>query len=134
MLHCTRIFVFAFGLLPLGLQGQTVTSYVMRNIAGTFPLGDGGLATSALLERPQAVAVDANGNMYIADVGNNVIRKVTRSGLISTVPGFTGNASDLKLDAAGNLYIAIRPLVTDRDRGVLQPAADPLNYRPTQRR
>ena len=59
---------------------------------------------------------------------------VTRSGLISTVPGFTGNASDLKLDAAGNLYIAIRPLVTDRDRGVLQPAADPLNYRPTQRR
>jgi uncharacterized protein (TIGR03437 family) len=68
-------------------------------------LGDGGPATSALLETPQAVAVDAGGNLFIADSGNRVIRKVSR-GVISTLPGYTGYAYDLKLDSAGNLYIA----------------------------
>src|SRR5262249_36050717 len=57
--------------------------------------GDGGLATRAQLARPEGVAVDANGNVFIADTNNNAIRKVdvqTASGdfskaLISTVAG-----------------------------------------------
>jgi sugar lactone lactonase YvrE len=50
--------------------------------------GDGGLATSAKMSSPQAVAVDSNGNLYIADTGNYRIRKVTKStGVISTVAG-----------------------------------------------
>jgi sugar lactone lactonase YvrE len=48
--------------------------------------GDGGAATSAELCEPSGVWVDASGNLYIADTGNNVIRKVT-SGKISTVAG-----------------------------------------------
>jgi hypothetical protein len=40
--------------------------------------GDGGLATAARLIAPRAVAVDSAGNLYIADKGNNRIRKVTR--------------------------------------------------------
>ena len=48
--------------------------------------GDNGPATSALLSQPVGVAVDAAGNLYIADTGNNRIRKVS-NGVITTVAG-----------------------------------------------
>jgi sugar lactone lactonase YvrE len=85
--------------------------------------GDGGQATSAQLSYPSGVAVDGSGNLYIADQNNNVIRKVTPGGVISTVAGNQASGSgygpdgvqatssqlsypmDVKLDAAGNLYI-----------------------------
>jgi sugar lactone lactonase YvrE len=89
----------------LTAQAQSASSYVSRTVAGTFPLGDGGPATSALLELPQAVAADSNGTLYIADAGNGLIRKVSR-GTISSVVGYSGYVYDLKLDASGNLYIA----------------------------
>ncbi len=53
--------------------------------------GDGGPATSAELNDPIGVAVDGTGNLYIADQGNNRIRKVTPSGTITSVAG-TGTA------------------------------------------
>ena len=84
--------------------------------------GDGGPATKAQLNSPQAVAVDSAGNFYIADAGNNVVRKVTASGTISNFAGNgtagfggDGNAATgaqlnspqgLAIDSAGNLYIA----------------------------
>jgi trimeric autotransporter adhesin len=85
--------------------------------------GDGGAATSAKLNEPMWVALDSAGNFYIADTGNNVIRKVdVATGNISTVAGDSsvGVAGDggpataaklshptgLDIDAAGNFYIA----------------------------
>ena len=84
--------------------------------------GDGGPATSALLSSPVGVAVDAASNLYIADSGNQRIRRVSPSGIISTVAGngqggFTGDGGPATLaslwrptgvavDAAGSLYIA----------------------------
>jgi sugar lactone lactonase YvrE len=54
--------------------------------------GDGGAATSAILDQPQGVAVDANGNLFIADTNNNRIREVVAAtGIITTVAG-GGNA------------------------------------------
>jgi hypothetical protein len=49
--------------------------------------GDGALATLATLKSPKGVAIDSAGNVYIADSGNNVIRKVNAAGVISTYAG-----------------------------------------------
>jgi sugar lactone lactonase YvrE len=72
--------------------------------------GDGGPATAAMLAFPQAVAVDSSGNVFIADNGNGVIRKVDTSGVITTflVPGFESSSfvSAMTTDASGNLYFA----------------------------
>jgi trimeric autotransporter adhesin len=84
--------------------------------------GDGGKATSAQLSRIGGLAVDAAGNLYIADAGNFRIRKVTPDGMITTVAGngsdgFSGDGGKaasaqlsepvgLAVDAAGSLYIA----------------------------
>ena len=88
--------------------------------AGPGP-GDGGPATSAQLRTPIGVAVDSGGNLYIADLGNFRIRKVSPGGTISTVAGngtfgFSGDggpatsaqlsAEGIALDQTGNLYIA----------------------------
>lgn len=87
--------------------------------------GDGGPATSAALNGPRGVAVDALGNVLIADSGNHRIRKVTPDGIIRTVAGngsagFSGDGGPatsagllfpfhIALDAANNLYIADSP-------------------------
>ena len=54
-------------------------------------LGDGGAATSAQLYYPNGIALDISGNVYIVDLGNNKIRKVSSAGIITTYAG-TGTA------------------------------------------
>lgn len=84
--------------------------------------GDEGPATGASLSGPAGVAVDALGNLYIADQWNHRVRKVDEDGLISTVagngtPAYSGDGgpatgaglnspTGVALDALGNLYIA----------------------------
>ena len=87
--------------------------------------GDGGPATAAQINAPRGVAVDGDGNIYIADVNNRRVRKVTAStGVISTVAGTGTSGSDgdggaataaqlntpwdVALDSARNIYIADR--------------------------
>ena len=91
---------------------------------------DGGPATNGLIHLPSGVAVDKNGNVYIADTGDNIIRKVTTDGIINTFAGdsFPGyfdkedNASDdilpdainsefnkpadVAVDSSNNVYVA----------------------------
>ncbi|HEY4008765.1 MAG TPA: Ig-like domain repeat protein, partial [Acidobacteriaceae bacterium] len=56
--------------------------------------GDGGAATAARLSGPQGVAFDAAGNLFIADTGNDIVRKVdATNGTISTVAGEPGEAA-----------------------------------------
>jgi hypothetical protein len=55
--------------------------------------GDGGLAANAQLNAPWGVTADSFGNLYIADTGNHVIRKIDTIGMISTVAGQAGNSN-----------------------------------------
>ena len=84
--------------------GQSTYPYSIRTIAGSFPLGDGGPASAALLEFPLAAAADGSGNVFVADNQNRLLRKVDSRGNISTIAGYTGNVFDLQLDTPGNLY------------------------------
>ena len=68
--------------------------------------GDGGPAVAAQLNRPAGVAADGAGNLYIADFGNQRIRKVDSAGVISTVAAQLFYPSGVAPDGAGNLYIA----------------------------
>ena len=101
------------------------TNGVITTIAGTgIPgfAGDGGAAFSAQLDNPSGVAVDSSGNVYVADTYNNVIRKISSLGVITTIAGlgysdYSGDGGPatnatfyfpggVALDSAGNIYVA----------------------------
>jgi sugar lactone lactonase YvrE len=104
------------------------TAGIITTVAGTGTAGysgDGGPATSAQLNSPSAVAVDAAGNLYISDLGNQRIRKVSPGGTTivtvagSGVAGFSGdggpataaslnNPAGIAVDASGNIFVADR--------------------------
>src|SRR5206468_9358135 len=81
---------------------------VITTFAGTGDPGfdgDGGPATSAHLRQPGGVAVDQAGNVYIADTGNCVIRKVT-AGTITTIAGVAPSGSTANCGYAGGVVQA----------------------------
>ena len=82
---------------------------VISTIAGTGARGfsgDGGLATNATFNYPSSIAVDAGGNLYIADPSNQRVRRVTPNGIISTYAGTgqQGGSGDGGPAAAATLY------------------------------
>jgi serine/threonine protein kinase, bacterial len=91
----------------------------VTTLAGSTTAGDvDGAASSARFNSPSGVAVDANGNVYVADKLNSVIRKVTPAGMVSTVVNDSNTESinsqmpnlaypeSIALDGSGTLYIA----------------------------
>jgi uncharacterized protein (TIGR03437 family) len=98
----------------------TISTFAGNGTAGFS--GDGGAATAAQLNLPYGLAADVAGNLYIADLGNNRVRKVSLDGTITTiagtgVEGYSGDGvqataaqlyvpRNLAFDGAGNLYIA----------------------------
>lgn len=67
--------------------------------------GDGGPAAQARLHHPKAVAVDSHGNLFIADTGNNRLRKVDAAGRISTVLAGLDSPLGVALNGSGGLYV-----------------------------
>jgi sugar lactone lactonase YvrE len=108
------------------IRKVTALNGIISTVAGSGIsgyAGDGTLATTAKLNNPSGVAVDNKGNIFVADNGNNVIRKVDAvSGIITTFAGtgtrgYSGDDSSaisatlnypyaLAADSSGNLYIA----------------------------
>jgi uncharacterized repeat protein (TIGR01451 family) len=135
---CDYYYYYARGAVAVDAGGNLIVANTFSNridkvapngqitpFAGTGTYGfagDGGPATAAQFRNPWGLALDSAGNLYIADMSNNRIRKITPGGVISTVAGtgvsgFSGDggaASSAQLsgpggvavDAAGNLYIA----------------------------
>src|SRR6266850_7566830 len=85
-----RALMCVVSLVSCASTGMAQSGVVVTTIAGngTFGYsGDNGPATSAQLFNPSGIAVDAAGNIYVADQQNNRIRKVTPAGIISTFAG-----------------------------------------------
>ena len=107
------------------LNGTNLPSGMITTVAGTFPggfSGDGGPGTNAQFAGPWGMALDAAGNLFIADEDNGRVRKLSATGIITTVAGggdgsgygdrgLATNAplshpTSVALDAIGNLLIA----------------------------
>jgi sugar lactone lactonase YvrE len=88
--------------------------------AGLLGSADG-VGTAARFRNPQGLAIDGDGNLYVADTGNQTIRKITPAGVVSTLAGLagsfgyvdgTGSAArftaprGIAADTAGNVYVA----------------------------
>lgn len=108
------------GMDDSGSTGDTIDTLAGNGQAGFS--GDGGQAAKASIYHPAGVAIDARGNIYIADQHNNRIRRVTPIGIITTIAG-NGNVGyngdnipavdaslsypyGVSVDTLGNIYIA----------------------------
>ena len=131
------------GYTVLGIfQSASAAQNTISTVVGTgHYAGDGGPATSAILEHPTYVAVDNSGNVYVVDKWNDVVRKIETSGTITTVAGngtdgYSGDGGQataaqlnyptaVAVDGSGNLYIAdagnARIREVDASTGIVTP-------------
>jgi sugar lactone lactonase YvrE len=87
--------------------------------SGTIGSNDG-TGTAALFFSPQGIAIDAGGNLYVADTGNETIRKISPNGVVTTLAGSPGTQgstdgvgaaarflepTDVAVDLSGNVYV-----------------------------
>jgi len=119
-----NIFVADFG---NNVIREITTAGVVKTVAGNGIAGyvDGAALTVAEFRSPIAVALDQNGNIFVADRDNNMIRKITSAGVVSTIagtktPGYVNGTvntttgtyasfrdpSGLVVDTQGNIYVA----------------------------
>lgn len=120
-----------------GIRKVNTAGIISTVAGGTFGFsGDGGPGSKASLSGPRGIALDAAGNLYIADYGNHRIRKVDLAGNISTVAGGGSGVAEggpptsatmlpagITFDSAGNYYIA--DLANNRIRKVIVGATVP---------
>jgi len=117
------------GNVSVTVNNQTVKgpvfTYQLSNVISTFaggnPAGENidGMGTAASFDEPNGLAIDATGNLYVADQGSSIIRKITPAGLVSTLAGNSGNRGSangqgslatfnqpkgIRVDALGNIY------------------------------
>ena len=102
---------------------KVTPSGVVTTIAGNASVAGSsdGIGTAATFNGPTGIAVDATGNIYVADTNNQTVRKITAGGSVSTLAGAAGaygyvegmgatarfgNLAGLTVDGAGNLYVA----------------------------
>lgn len=112
------LLVVAAWSMPVSLSAQTINAFAGNHTSGYS--GDGSSALSAQCFAPAGIACDNSGNVYFCEIGNSVVRKVSASGIISTVAGtgvqgFSGNGgpataakinqpTGVAVDDTGNIY------------------------------
>lgn len=104
-----------------GTVRKVTPAGMVTTLAGTAGMRGSADGAGALLWFPQGIAVDASGNVYVADGHNNTIRKITAAGVVSTLAGTAGvtgnsdgtgsaasfnNPQGLAVGDSGNLYVA----------------------------
>jgi kumamolisin len=104
--------------LLVGVAAAPLVVNSFAGVAGTAG-STNGTGSAALFNTPGGIAVDTSGNIYVADTGNQTIRKVTPAGVVSLYAGTVGAAgssntgtitfntpSNVAVDASGNVYVA----------------------------
>ncbi|HEX3475646.1 MAG TPA: NHL repeat-containing protein, partial [Kofleriaceae bacterium] len=126
--HPTGVAVDSLGTVYVAEQGnhtiRKVTSAgVVTTLAGTVgtPGSADGTGAAARFSNPFSIAIDAAGNLYVGDVGNSILRKVTSAGVVTTLAGTAGlvgsadgtgadarfsGLAGVAVDSAGKVYIA----------------------------
>ena len=109
------------GPIPVTSPGMPTTSETVITFAGSGSQGSvNGFGNSASFNVPLGIAADAAGNIYVADLGTNLIRKINSNGLVTTLAGSGADGSangtgtgasfsspnGVAVDAAGNIYVA----------------------------
>ncbi len=122
-MRLTSIGVSVLFLLGGALSAQTgVPVYRWTTLAGRATAGsEDGVLADARFNQPHGLARDASGNLYVADTGNNTIRKISATGTVSLFAGATGQSGSadgtgsaarfnapqgLAVDTTGNVYVA----------------------------
>jgi len=117
------IFVTEFGKGVIRKISPEGTNWVISTLAGNYGFhgGTDGTGTNAIFYQPKGLTVDTHGTLYVADYGNNTIRKVTSAGVVRTLAGRGtsqgtvdgvgndaqfGQPSGVAVDAIGNVYVA----------------------------
>jgi sugar lactone lactonase YvrE len=100
---------------------KITSSFVVTTLAGSGSMGTAdGIGAAASFSSPYGIAVDVNGNVFVSDYGSNKIRKITSSGVVTTLAGSGSNSSadgigaaasfssplSVAVDSNGNVYVA----------------------------
>jgi hypothetical protein len=130
MIVKNKIILIFITFLSFVLKGQNIYTLAGSGLVGNG--GDGGPATSAALDMPVGIALDALGNIYVSDEQCSCVRKINTSGIINTIagtPGFAGYSGDggpatsaklggpisVVIDASGNIYIGDNGIIRKVD-------------------
>jgi sugar lactone lactonase YvrE len=115
------LFLCSWGGAAMTLGQSNYEPYSFTTLAGVAPGSTDGVGSTARFFFPNSVALDSTGNLYVADAGNYTIRKVTPSGVVSTLAGVAGSSGSadgtgsnarffqpagVAVDNAGNIYVA----------------------------
>jgi uncharacterized protein YjiK len=118
------VWALAFNVCPrlMGQVTYSVPPYTILSFAGSGSSGNSdGMGSGARFSGPIGVAADGAGNVYVADTGNNEIRKITSAGVVTTLAGLSGSTgsadgtgsaaqfnhpSTVAVDTTGNVYVA----------------------------
>ncbi len=111
--------VCSFMLLCAAAHSQSLTFSTWAGFAGQVNIN--GMGTNALFEAPSGAAVDSAGNIYVADFDNNTVKKISSTGVVTTLAGSAGNYGStdglgtnalfngpegVAVDNGGNVYVA----------------------------
>ena len=116
------------GILYVADSGNhTIRKITSTGVVNTFAGSPGltgwanGTSTAARFNQPQGLAIDSSGNVYVADYGNHIIRKITSAGSVTTLAGTAGSAGStngngaaarfnfpfgIAVDASGNVFVS----------------------------
>ena len=99
----------------VGLNSGYAQNFTFTTLAGTSGLGGStdGTGSTARFQNPRGIAVDAVGNVFVADTGSNTIRKISSSGLVSTFAGSAGRAGSANGTGAAASFFGPQGLTAD---------------------